>query len=112
MREFHFNGSDVCLNPNSSTFKCSRKYEAIVDVAEIGNGWSFGTGFFGDSEGHNKAVWKEGPKFRTERDAYEAGINYLINAIESKQNEKYKSILSMLKDEVRVQEPTNQLTLF
>ncbi len=112
MKAFYFSGNDVCLNPHSSTFKCLKKYEAIVDVADIGNGWSFGTCFFGDNEGYTKAVWKKGQKFRTQRDAYEAGINYLINVIELKQNEKYNSILAMLKDEVIVHNPSNQLTLF
>ena len=112
MREFHFNGYDVCLNPNTITFKCSNKYEAIVDVAYVGNGWCFGTGFFGDKEGHNKAVWKKNKKYSTEKDAYEAGIYYLIDSIERYNNEKYKSILSILKDEINTSEPINQLTLF
>jgi hypothetical protein len=116
MSQFTFNEHGACENPILKTFKCSRGYEAQVEVAVVQDElWGYGVRFNGMSEGWSHTFNQHRPDndlYKIKAEAFEGGLQLLINQLKRRNEEKrYDRIIQILQDELRpVVE--NQLTLF
>jgi hypothetical protein len=116
MNQFIYNEHGACENPILKTFKCSKGYEAQVEVAIVERElWGYGVRFNGFEEGWSHTFNQHRPDndlYKTKAEAFEGGLQLLINQLKRRNEQKrYDRIVQMLQDELCPM-VENQLTLF
>lgn len=115
MSQFIYNEHGACENPILKTFKCSKGYEAQVEVAIVERElWGYGVRFNGFSEGwsHTFNQHRQTTIYKTKGEAFEGGLQLLINQLKRRNEKKrYDRIVEILQDEL-CPVVENQLTLF
>ncbi len=115
MSQFIYNEHGVCLNPILKTFKCSKGYEAQVNVAIVQNGnWSYSISFKGKEQGWSQPLiyHAEHCVYETKSEAFDAGLELLLHQVKQNNDaKKYDRIVQILQDEI-CPVVENQLTLF
>lgn len=116
MNQFIYNEHGACENPILKTFKCSKGYEAQVEVAIVERElWGYGVRFNGMSEGWSHTFNQhrtDNDLYKTKEEAFKGGLELLINQLKRRNEEKrYDRIVQILQDEL-CPVVENQLTLF
>jgi len=115
MNGFIYNEHGACLNPILKTFKCSKGYEAQVEVAIVERElWGYGVRFNGLSEGwsHTFNQYRlDNDLYKKKGEAFQSGVELLVKQLKRRNEEKrYNRIIQILEDELRA--VAEQLTLF
>jgi hypothetical protein len=116
MNQFIYNEHGACENPILKTFKCSKGYEAQVEILIVQNElWGYGVRFNGLSEGWSHTFNQYRPDnnlYKTKREAFESGLDELVNQLKRRNEEqRYNRIIQILQDEL-CPVVENQLSLF
>lgn len=103
-QEYHFNEHGTCTNPTHHTFKCSKKYTAVIKLAQLPNGkWVYGMGFIGQSQGFEYGCSLHEPnsnQFDSKSACYESGVAWMIQVI-SGRGKIYQRLVEILEMELR-----------
>lgn len=114
---YEWNEHGMCINPTWHTFKCSKKYMAVIKLAQCPDSkWVYGYNFQGISEGFSSGCWLgeiNNPKFETKKLCLQYAINQMAIKLQGR-DKLYQPLINILKSSITewISVPTNQLTLF
>jgi hypothetical protein len=115
MSQFIYNEHGACENPILKTYKCSKGYEAQVNVAIVQRGlWSYSIRFQGKDQGWSQPLLyhAEHCVYETKSEAFQVGLELLLHQVtQNNDAKKYDCIIQMLQDEL-CPVVENQLSLF
>lgn len=114
--DYEFNEHGICLNPTWNTFKCSKKYTAVIKLAQCDNGkWIYGWDFQGKDQGFSTGCSLHEPdsrKFDTKKLCLQYAIIQMVKTLEGR-GELYQPLINVLLSCINEPiETTKQLTLF
>jgi hypothetical protein len=114
---YEWNEHGVCVNPTWHTFKCSKKYTAVIKLAQCPDSkWVYGWDFQGTDEGFCCGCWMDEPdnrKFETKKLCLQYAIRQMVIKLQGR-DKLYQPLINILESSITelISVPTNQLTLF